>query len=253
MRIADWTEAVSVLDRVTAVFDAFGDDEEGLGISELARRASIPKSTVSRIAAELVAERLLDREGDKFYLGVRLFELGQTVAHPRRLRRLSHSVMAELRDVTGQSVQLAVLEGADVVYLAILRSEPAFRPHAVVGGRLPAHATALGKALLAYAPPGVIDRVVQGGLTRRTPHTLTDPQALRDELRQIRSAGVASEKEECVLGRSCTAAVVFGHDGSPLAAVSVAGTVESVSTERLGPVVRAAAAALTRRISDREA
>ena len=80
MRTADWTESVSVLDRVTAVFEAFGEHDEGLGVSELARRANLPKSTVSRIAADLVEQRFLDRDGDMLYLGVRLFELGQTVA-----------------------------------------------------------------------------------------------------------------------------------------------------------------------------
>ena len=87
MRTADWTDSVSVLDRVTAVFEAFGEHDEGLGVSELARRANLPKSTVSRIAADLVGQRFLDRDGDKLYLGVRLFELGQTVEQPRRLRR----------------------------------------------------------------------------------------------------------------------------------------------------------------------
>ena len=77
MRTADWTDSVSVLDRVTAVFDAFGEQDDGLGVSELARRANLPKSTVSRIAADLVAQRFLDRDGDKLYLGVRLFELAR--------------------------------------------------------------------------------------------------------------------------------------------------------------------------------
>lgn len=250
MRIADWTESVSVLDRVTAVFEAFGENDEGLGVSELARRANIPKSTVSRIASELVAERFLDRDGDKLYLGVRLFEMGQTVEHARRLRRLAHPVMAELRDVTGQSVQLAVLEGADVVFLSIIRHEPAFRPLATVGGRLPAHATALGKAILAFSTTGVVDGVVRAGLPARTPQTICDPQSLLGELRQIRSLGVAGEREECVVGRSCVASPVFGHDGLPVAAISVAGAADSVTTERAGALVRAAAATLTRRLTE---
>src|SRR6478735_7651554 len=120
MRTARWNESVSVLDRVTAVFDAFGEQDEGLGVSELARRANLPKSTVSRIAADLVAQRFLDRDGDLLYLGVRLFELGQTVELPRRLRQRALPVMKELRDTTGQTVHLAVLEGIDVVFIAIV-------------------------------------------------------------------------------------------------------------------------------------
>lgn len=248
MRTADWTDSVSVLDRVTAVFDAFGEEDEGLGVSELARRANIPKSTVSRIAADLVDQRFLDREGDKFYLGVRLFELGQTVEQPRRLRRIAHPVMAELRDLTGQSVQLAVLDGADVVFLAIVRSEPTVRPSARIGGRLPAHTTALGKAMLAFSPPGALATVLAGGLPRRTPYTIGEPEAFVLELRRVHSAGVATETEECVVGRSCAASPVFGPGGAPVAAVSVAGPSTSVTADRVGAAVRAAAATLSRRV-----
>ena len=91
-----------------------------MGITELARRANLPKSTVSRIAANLVDQRLLDRDGDRLYLGVRLFEFGQTVERPRRLRALAHPVMAELRNVTGLSVRLALLEDRDVVLISVV-------------------------------------------------------------------------------------------------------------------------------------
>ncbi|MHC2999778.1 hypothetical protein OB08_11540 [Microbacterium sp. HJ5] len=231
---------------MTAVFEAFGEQDGGLGVSELARRANIPKSTVSRIAAELVEQRFLDREGDKFYLGVRLFELGQTVDQPRRLRRFAQPVMSELRDLTGQSVQLAILDGADVVFVAIVRSAPTLRPHATIGGRLPAHTTALGKALLAYSPRDVVDRVIRTGLSRRTAHTITDPQLLVAELRRIRSHGVAVEVEECVIGRACAASPVLGYADVPIAAISVAGDAAAVTPDRMGPSVRAAAATLSR-------
>lgn len=162
MRTAEWTDSVSVLDRITAVFEAFGEEDEGLGVSELARRANLPKSTVSRIAADLVGQRFLDREGDKLYLGVRLFELGQTVEQPRRLRHLALPVMTDLRNLTGCTVHLAVLEAADVVVVSLVRGEPALPAAGRVGGRMPAHATALGKAILAFSPPDVVARVAAG-------------------------------------------------------------------------------------------
>ena len=225
MRTADWTESVSVLDRVTAVFEAFGEHDDGLGVSELARRANLPKSTVSRIAADLVGQRLLDREGDKLYLGVRLFELGQTVEQPRRLRQLALPVMTDLRNVTGQTVHLAVLEGTDVVFIAIVRGEPTATPLARVGGRLPAHATALGKAILAFSPPDVVgaDRLRR----TRAAHAAHDLRAaaLLRELAEIRRTGIATEREECVIGRTCIASAILGHGGVPVAAISVSGSV----------------------------
>jgi IclR family acetate operon transcriptional repressor len=247
MRTADWTESVSVLDRVTAVFDAFGELDEGLGVSELARRANLPKSTVSRIAADLVGQRFLDRDGDMLYLGVRLFELGQTVAQPRRLRQLALPVMTELRDATGQTVHLAVLDGVDVVFIAIVRGGPLPTPLARVGGRLPAHATALGKAILAFSPKDVAERIVHGGLVRRTPHTLVESSALQRELVDIRRTGTASELQECAIGRTCTASPILGHGGTPIAAISVTGSVDAVVPDRVAPAVRAAGMTLSRR------
>ena len=230
MRTADWTDSVSVLDRVTAVFEAFGEHDEGLGVSELARRANLPKSTVSRIVADLVGQRFLERDGDKLYLGIRLFELGQTVQRPRELRTLALPVMTDLRNLTGHTVHLAVLEGGDIVFLAIVRGWPTPKPLGRVGGRLPAHATALGKAILATSARDVVESVVNGGLERRTTRTICEPAALLRELTETRRSGTATEWEECATG------------------ISVAGSVEELSSDRLASAVRAAARTLSRRI-----
>lgn len=247
MRTADWTDSVSVLDRVSAVFDAYGEHDEGLGISELARRANLPKSTVSRIAADLVGQRFLDREGDKLYLGVRLFELAMTVEEPRRLRHVALPVMTELRDVTAQTVNLAVLEGVDVVYIVVVRGEHPAKPLVRVGGRLPAHATALGKAMLAFSPHAIVERVIQGGLVARTARTISEPSVFRRELMDIHSLGVATEKEECANDRVCVASPILGPGGAPIAAISVTGSVMTMVPERIAPAVRAAATTLSRR------
>lgn len=249
MRTATWTDSVSVLDRVTAVLDALSEREDGLGVSEIARRANIPKSTASRVAAELVDQGLLERDGDRFSLGVRLFEWGQAVDRPRRLRHLAYPAMIGLRDLTGASVQLAVLDGIDVVFVAVARSAPAVRPYARIGGRLPAHATSVGKAILAVSPTDVVEAVIDGGLARRTPHTITDAEAFRHELMLVRGAGIASEREECVLGRSCVAGVILGPAGDPVAAISVAGATADVLIDAIGTAVRSAAAGLSHRLS----
>lgn len=249
MRTANWTDTVSVLDRVTAVFDAFGEHDEGLGVSELARRANLPKSTVSRIAADLVDQRLLDRDGQLLYLGVRLFELGQTVQRPRLIRQRSLPVMKELRDVTRQTVHLGMLDGADIVIVAVLRGEQAAPSPVRVGSRHPAHATALGKAMLAHSSPDAVTRILSRGLEKRTPRTICDPAALQRELVDIRALGVAVEREESITGLTCTASPVIGHGGLPRAAISVAGPAADASPERAAPAVRAAAAALSRRFT----
>jgi DNA-binding IclR family transcriptional regulator len=152
MRTADWSESVSVLDRITAVFEAFEADDDGLGVSELARRAHLAKSTVSRIAADLVEQRFLERRGDKLYLGVRLYELGQNVDEPRRLRRLALPLMAELRDLTGHTVTLALVGDTDVLYVAVTRGRTPAVALGGVGARVPVAESALGRAVREAVP-----------------------------------------------------------------------------------------------------
>jgi DNA-binding IclR family transcriptional regulator len=252
MRTSAWTDSVSVIDRLTAVFDAFNERGEGLGVTELARRANLPKSTVSRIAAELVSQCFLERDGDKLYLGIRLFELAQTVEQPRQLRRLALPVLTELREVTGQTAHLALLEGPDIVCIAILRGNRSSEPPVMVGGRLPAHATALGKAILAFSPGALVQRAIQAGLEARTPHTICEPSALLRELAAIRRLGVATEYEECVVGRSCVASPILSQGGAAIAAVSVAGPAADMVAGSVSPAVRAAAVVLSRRVAEED-
>lgn len=252
MRTSAWTDSVSVIDRLTAVFDAFNERGEGLGVTELARRANLPKSTVSRIAAELVAQCFLERDGDKLYLGIRLFELAQTVEQPRQLRRIALPVLTELREVTGQTVHLALLEGTDIVCVAILRGTHSSEPPVMVGARLPAHATALGKSILAFSPGALVRRAIQEGLEARTPQTICEPPALLCELAAIRRLGVATEYEECLAGRVCVASPILGHGGVAVAAVSVAGAAADMVVASVTPAVRAAAVALSRRVVEED-
>ena len=249
MPTAAWTATVRVLDRVTAVFDAFGDDDEGIGVSELARRANLPKSTVSRLTADLVAQRFLERDGDRLFLGLRLFELAQTVERPRTLRRLALPVMTELRDATGHSVSLGVLDGADVVGIAMLRGESAGPPLVRIGGRLPAHATATGKVLLAFSSAADVDRVVTAGLPARTARTICDPSELRRRLIEIRRLGFAVEDGECADDRACVASPILAPGGLPVAAIAVAGPASQLVPDRVASAVRAAASSLSRRLA----
>lgn len=161
MRTASWSDNVSVLDRLTAILDAFAIADadgagEGLSVTELARRAGLPKSTASRIATDLTAEGYLDRVGSKLYLGLRFYDLGQSVERPRRLRHAAWRTMAALRDATGHTVRLTVPDGDDVVVIARARGAVDPLPSARIGSRVPRAGTAVGAALEA-GPAGPAD------------------------------------------------------------------------------------------------
>lgn len=151
MRTSQWNDAVSVIDRVTLVLDCFGSDDTRLGVSEIARRSNLPKSTVSRLVAELVQHRYLERDGNGVRLGLRLFELGELAAQPNERRRHALTALAALRDATGHTVHLVVRDGDDVVCLGVLRGPRSPAPRLRAGGRVPALSTAAGRALFGKA------------------------------------------------------------------------------------------------------
>ncbi len=233
------------------VLSAFDLEHTALGISELARRCGLPKSTVHRTVRELVRLRLLEHDGTQLRLGMLLFELGQLVPRQRTLREAALPYLEDLREATHATVHLAVLDGIEVVYVEILRGrEPPPLPSRV-GGRLPAHATGVGKAILAFSPPAAVAARIEAGLTRRSPYTVVLPGPLTRELQVIREAGVSYDREESALGVVCAAAPVFGAEGTVVAALSVTGRAERLDVERMAPAVRTAALTLSRSLAGR--
>jgi DNA-binding IclR family transcriptional regulator len=255
MRSAEWDSApASVLERALSLLDAFGVDRTELGISQLSRRTGLAKSTTHRLVGELVRlglleqVGLLERGGPGVRLGMHLFELGQLVPRQRTLKDAALPFMEDLREATQNNVHLAILEGIEVVYVEILRVRDSQPLPSRVGGRMPAHATGVGKAILANSPPEVIKARIDAGLARRSPYTIIMPGALTRELRTIAETGVSYDRQESAVGIVCAAAPVFGPDGAIAAALSVTGRAERLDIERMAPAVRTAALALSRHL-----
>lgn len=250
MRSTQWNDAVSVIDRVTIVLGCFRADDKRLGVSELARRANLPKSTVSRLVSELVEHRYLERDGTGVRLGLRLFELGELAAQPRALRTLALATMADLRDATGHTVHLAVLEGVEVVYVGVIRARNAPAARARLGGRLPAYSTAVGRALLAHAGPDVVANVIDDGLRRAGSSDgaggIADRAAVYAQLDRVRATGLAYEPEGTA--PTCAASAIVSAGGEAVAAISACARAGEFDVATVGPAVRTAALALGRSI-----
>ncbi|MEU5099364.1 IclR family transcriptional regulator [Streptomyces sp. NPDC020996] len=241
--------APSVLARAVSVLDAFSPDDAAVTVSELGRRTGLAKSTVHRLAVELCRLGLLEQTPRGLRLGLHLFELGQLVPRRRDLREAALPLMEDLREVTRARVHLAVRDGVEVFYIEILGSKAYPGLPSRVGGRMPAHATGVGKAILAFSPPEVPAERIRAGLTPCSPFTVVTPGALLRELENIRRTGIAYDREESGVGTVCVAAPVLDADGRAIAALSATGRSTQLDIERMGPAVRTAALALGRQLA----
>ncbi len=239
----------TVTSRVLAVLDAFGSDDLDLSLAQLCRRTGLAPSTAHRLLAELVEWGGLERRGDRYRIGLRLFEIGMRAPGRRNLADVAQPFMEDLYEVTHENVHLAVRDGHHAVYLHKITGHRAVEAPSRSGERLPLHATGMGKALLAFAPHELTEEIISEGLPRHTPHTITTPGVLRRTLAQIRKRGFAVAAQEYSLGTISVAAPVLAIDGHAHAALSVVVHSSRADVARLGPAVRTAAMGVTRQTS----
>lgn len=215
----------AAVDKAMALLSAFGNDAfTGAGVSELARRADMSKSTAFRVLAMLQRSGAVERAGNAYRLGKLIHNLGashESAAHGR-IRDALTPYLADLYEMSRQTVHLAVLVGTEVVYLNKLYGHLQVRSPSRIGGQAPAYCTAVGKMLLSYNPDAT-EKVLQSELSAWTPATITEPDAFRAELAKVRETNLAYDREEILVGLNCIAAPVMGADGRPVAAMSVSG------------------------------
>ena len=233
----------SVTSKVTAILMVFADGGVHT-LTEIAQSANLPTSTAHRLASELVAWRLLERTEERSYrIGLPLRMIAseypesdvwtytQTVMH-------ALPVLHELSRATHNEVRLGVLRGSDVLTLQPHTNRFSERVNAegLTHAVIPAHATAAGKALLAFSPSGVLDRVIAAGLPAYTPHTITAPDVLRQKLAVIRLTQVATSRSEFECGKTTVAMPIFYGRGR------VAGAIELTASDVSGEMKPAASA-----------
>lgn len=241
----------AVIDRAFRLLSAFSGGPPELTLDELAQRSGLPRSTAHRLTGQLTKHHALERSPNGWRLGIRLFELGQLVPRPQRLRDAAVAYMGDLYELTHETVQLAVLDGPNVVYIEILSGHHKVPTPSRRGGRMPAHCTAVGKVLLAFSHDlGAAMLASHAPLSRRTPNTVTDVEALMHELREVRRDGLAFDREEAAVGLTCVAAPILATSGCADAALSVSMAARGALTpSRVAPAVRVAARALTRQLN----
>lgn len=224
--MADNRGTLSSVRSAARLLKQFSNRDRELGVSELARRLDLSKSTVHRLLVTLTSENLLEQDpvSGKYRLGIAMHDLGSAVSTRLDLHEAVIPPMERLRNVTGETVHTAVLDGREVVYVERLDSPQTLRLFLEVGRRNYAHVTATGKCLLAHLPPDELDRMMEGWkLEKRTEHSITGQARLREDLATIRKRGYAENRYESELGVISVAAPIRSLGGSVIASVSVAG------------------------------
>jgi IclR family KDG regulon transcriptional repressor len=232
---------------------SFSEGEAEIGVTSLSRRLGVAKSTVYRLASTLVSEGLLEQnpETEKYRLGMSLFGLGALVRQRMDVATDARPFLFHLREATGETVHLAILEGPDIVFVLNLESNHAIRMRADLGARKPAFCTAEGRAMLAFQPQDVVNEALGRRLVPRTPKTIIDPQQIRAALDDVRTRGFATEDEQSELGMRSVAAPIRNANGRVVAAIGLAGPMQRLSDEALAnfaPLVADAARTISARL-----
>lgn len=214
---------------------AFSDDEAELGISALARKIGVAKSTAFRLVCTLEAEGLLEQNpvNQQYRLGIGLFGLGTLVRQRMDLSSEARHHLFRLREITGETLLLGVPSETDIMYIHSMESPQALRFQCSIGVRRPAHCTAVGRAIFAFASKELSDRLLARRMNQRTPRTVTDPALVRATLASVREQRYALEDEESEPGIRCIASPIYGADGLVVGAVGIAGPSQRVSIETL--------------------
>jgi DNA-binding IclR family transcriptional regulator len=236
----------SVVSKVAAILDAFSTDSPRLSLQALTERAGLPQSTTYRLVCELVEWGGLERVSGGYQIGMRLWEIGELARRGEQLRDVAVPFMQDLYDATHENVHLAVLDGHEALYVEKITGRHAARVITRRGGRLPLHATGVGKVLLAHGPEALVAEILSSNLKRYTPHTVVAPAQLKRKLSEIRRTGLAFAIEEMTLGSVSVAAPIFSSPDTVVAALAVVVRSSRKDVQRLAPAVQATASSLSR-------
>lgn len=236
--VAPRRDLVGGLEKGLLVIEAFDQDRARLSISEVAQRAGLSRAAARRYLLTLAHLGYVDHDGKGFALSPRVLRLGQSYMHSARLPRVLQPELQRLAATMQEATSAGVLDDADVVGLAAATGGRVVSTTLQAGTRVPAYCTANGRVLLAALPPAALEawlaaQATRQGLRPLTPRTLTQPEALRQELQRVRSQGHALVDQELELGLRTLAVPLRNHRGDVVAALNVSALAARVSLETL--------------------
>lgn len=222
--------------RVLRILEEIAKSEEGIGVTELANRLELNKSTVYRFLATLEEEQYLEQQltTKKYQSGIKLFELASRIVNQVDWTKDIRPFLVDLKDRVNETVHLGIIDEGEVVYIDKVECERSIRMYSRVGKRAPVYCTGVGKAILAFLSKEKQANIIENiDYTKFTASTIIDDSDLNKEIKIIRAQGFALDREEHESGVNCAAAPIFTHDGQVLGGISIAGPSSRVDEENL--------------------
>lgn len=248
---SDVVPGPSVTSRVLAVLSSFDEAHTALTLSDISRRSQLPLSTTHRILAELEKWQAVDRDDQGVYrVGRRLWQLGTLAPVQRELREVALPAMQDLYGATHENVTLAVLSGSSALYVERIHGKGSVPVESRPGRPLPLHATGVGKVLLAYAEPQLVESCL-ATLTAVTSHTIVDRERMRRELAAVRRNGYARSLEEMTPGTWAIAVPILDMEDQTVAALGLVTRTLRRDIVKFVPALRVASASISRRLAHR--
>jgi len=244
---SDRSGQVQSLVRAISLMRAIADFDDGATLTDLAQTVGLAPSTAHRLLTTLEQERFVrfDQERSLWLIGVDAFTVGNAFVRSRDLVSIARPYMRQLMEDSGETVNLAIEDQGEAIYLSQVECRQLMRVFAPPGGRVPMHCSGVGKALMAAMSEGEVSRILQKrGMARATGRSIDSPASLQKALSEIESLGYAFDDEEHAIGLRCVAVAILDEYGGPLAAISLSGPKARIDNSRvavLGGLVHRAA------------
>lgn len=232
--------SIKSISRALDILEVLATHKDGLGITEIARKAGLCKSTAHRIAATLVERGYVEHNitPGNYRLGLKYIEIASFYINSLELQTEARPFLWELTSQLGLTAHLGILDAHEVVYVEKLDLFPNVRLYSQIGFRVPAYCSSLGKCLLSGLSSGELEAVMaRCPFERFTDRTITNLKVLKQELRQVRLQGWALDNEEHDIDYRCVGAPIFDYRGDVVAAVSASGSSSNLTDERIPMVV----------------
>ncbi len=218
------------------VLEEFRGDVDELGVTELSKKLKLHKNNVFRILATLQSRNYIEqnRANDNYRLGIKCLELGQTFIQQRGMLKQAKPVLRELAESSGETAYISILRGNDVVYLDSVETSSTVRVVSRLGLHMPIHATAAGKALVAFDSEEDLRKRFAKGISSYTRNTITSVDDLIRHLQEAQQRGYTVDLEEFEDGLRCIAAPIRDYTRKVIGALSVSGPAHRLTDEKIG-------------------